>query len=606
MGLIGFGGVGRRLAEVLAPFNTTIIATDLYPSRKPSYVDTLWPADRLNDLLTAAHVVILCLPLNDQTRDMFDAERLKMLRPGALFVNVARGGLVVTDDLVDALRKESFAGAVLDVTNPEPLPADHPLWNCPNVIITPHVGGQFYRRFDNIVDLFLANVRRWNNGQALINFLTLEGKELGFPIRDQEYPLWIDVKSSMKDDDINCPSTETELIPSHSGSVLPEMNSQFRFETTTYLSENVATRAETGQGGGCSPELKEKYDRLLDMQTVYWNEDIHFKKLLGKGGQGMVFLSERRTTDGFNLPLAIKVFSPERFLNDLLYEEEMAYMAMISARVARIQQDHLLTVHNWRSTNRIRFVEMEWVDGIDLSLLLRNNMLEHLRKRVTESRWNHINNVVVTRGPAFPCLKPGIAMPIIRDCLGALGALHREGIVHGDIKPSNIMIKRTGNAKVVDIGSAFLMESRPSRRPFTLAYAAPEVLEGKEVTPRSDLASLGYVLIEMLSGRRLFTSDSEFKGLDGRLFLPSQLPKVLPPGVANSEKLVNFCKNLIAPDPNKRFENGDAADLVTDGAAAFLRQLVLSNLSCEAESEIRNWLDDLADFDKMEMNGLFP
>lgn len=370
-----------------------------------------------------------------------------------------------------------------------------------------------------------------------------------------------------------------------------------RDESTTYIFESTITQPQSGNvSGGCSPELCGRYHELLNQKQVRWHEDIEFIDVLGQGGQGVVFLSERRGTDGFVLPVAVKMFSPERFANDILYEEEMCYMAWMAGKVARIQHDHLLTVHNWRSLNRIRFMEMECVDGFDMSQLLRQEMLDHLQDRVSFARWQHFNEVVVTAGQSHPRLMPGIAVPIIRDCLGALGALHREGIVHGDVKPSNIMLKKTGNAKVVDIGSAFQIESRPIARPYTLAYAAPEVLEGKEITPRSDIASLGYVLIEMLSGRRLFSAGSELSGLDGRLLLASQLHKILPPSVASSELLMNFCKSLIAPDPNKRFENAEAADLFKDGAADFHRQLIKGDLSCEYEPEIRNWLDELEDY----------
>ena len=120
-------------------------------------------------------------------------------------------------------------------------------------------------------------------------------------------------------------------------------------------------------------------------------------------------------------------------------------------------------------------------------------------------------------------------MAIVRDCLAALAALHREGIVHGDLKPSNIMLKRTGNAKIVDLGSAFDLEQAPARRTCTPTYAAPEVLEGGECTPRSDLASLGYVLIEMLSGAPPFAGLTNFRDLlEAKRFLAQRLPHVLP------------------------------------------------------------------------------
>ena len=130
--------------------------------------------------------------------------------------------------------------------------------------------------------------------------------------------------------------------------------------------------------------------------------------------------------------------------------------------MAQIQQDNLLDVHNFVERNRIRIMEMEWVDGYDLSRLLTREMLERTRERVSNRRWDYLNNVIVTAGPMQPRLKPGIAIAVVRECLAGLAALHREGIVHGDIKPSNIMLKRTGNAKIVDIGSAFELTNAPA------------------------------------------------------------------------------------------------------------------------------------------------
>lgn len=367
-------------------------------------------------------------------------------------------------------------------------------------------------------------------------------------------------------------------------------------DATTDIHESTITQVPGGASCGCSPELRARYYSLLDEKIVHWNEVLEFGEVLGQGGQGVVFASERRGTDGFKLPIAVKLFSPERHPNDIIFEEEMNYMALVTQKVAEIQHDHLLSVHNWRSIDRIRIMDMELVDGIDLSRLLRQEMFNTLQKKVTESRWKYLNEVVVTVGQEHPRLKPGIAVPIIRDCLSGLGALHRAGIVHGDIKPSNIMLKRTGSAKVIDIGSAFLIDKRTVVRPCTKVYAAPEVLQGKEATPRSDIASLGYVLIEMLSGKKLFGANSALKGLDGRLILASQLPRILPRDVASSELLLQFCKSLIAPDPDKRFENAEAADLFKNGAADFHKQLVKGDLSCEYEPEIRTWLDELSDY----------
>jgi len=191
VGIVGFGGVGRRLARLLSGFRTRILATDMFPFDKPEYVESLWPADRLDELLAQSDIVVLALPLNDLTRGLLNAQAMARMKPGALLANVARGPLVVTDDLAAALQGDGLAGAVMDVTDPEPLPSDSPLWEMPNVIITPHVGGQSATRQDDITRLVCENLRRWKTGEPLVNYLS--DKKLGFPIRSKKNPLWVDV-----------------------------------------------------------------------------------------------------------------------------------------------------------------------------------------------------------------------------------------------------------------------------------------------------------------------------------------------------------------------------------------------------------------------------
>ncbi|HEV3023122.1 MAG TPA: D-2-hydroxyacid dehydrogenase [Pirellulales bacterium] len=179
IGIVGFGGNGRRLAEVLRVFKGRILATDMFPVDKPQYVEALWPAERLDDLLAESDIVVLAAPLNETTRGMLDARALAAMKRGAVLINVARGGLVVEEALVAALRAGHLAGAGLDVTEPEPPGPESPLWDMPQVIITPHVGGQSARRIDDMTDFFCENLRRWLAGQPLRN---LVDKRLGFPV----------------------------------------------------------------------------------------------------------------------------------------------------------------------------------------------------------------------------------------------------------------------------------------------------------------------------------------------------------------------------------------------------------------------------------------
>lgn len=342
------------------------------------------------------------------------------------------------------------------------------------------------------------------------------------------------------------------------------------------------------------PELSKHYREILSEPQLSWVEQHRMIRHLGSGGQGVVYLSERIGADQFSLPVALKIFSPDGYPDVPSYDASMARMAQVAARIAMIQQDNLIDVHNLIAIHGIRLLEMEWVDGFDLQALLTNRMLDRARQQVNTERWDYLNDVIVTAGTIQPRLKPGVAISVLRDGLSAISALHREGIVHGDIKPANLMLKRTGNAKLIDIGSAFEWVEGAAVRTCTPAYAAPELLEGNGGSPQSDLASLGYVLVEMLAGAPPFAGISGNHDLVlAKKSFVDQLQTTLPEDVVRNELLMNLIVGLIAPDPADRFPSAEAADLVEQGAANFHRQLVRGNLASEYENEIRVWLQEL-------------
>lgn len=357
----------------------------------------------------------------------------------------------------------------------------------------------------------------------------------------------------------------------------------------------------THQGGvvpnQCA-ELCELYGQILHEKRHSWTTHLRLLTKLGSGGQGVVYLTERRGSDGFTLPVALKVFSPERYATPNHYDSDMSRMGRVAAKVARIQHENLLVVENFLDRDRIRMMVMEWVEGFDLRRLLTPKMFGTVKDRFSEKRWKHINEVLVTSGPEQPRFKAGVAVAIVRDCLEALAAMHRQGIVHGDVKPGNIMLKRSGHAKIIDIGSAFDIDDPPQRRACTPSYAAPEVLEGVENTAKSDLASLGYVTVELLAGRPVFGGINDLAELiEAKRSLPDRLASFLPQDVARNELLMSFCRGLIAPDPARRFPSAEAADLVDVGAAAFHRQLVKNDLASEYENDIRIWIDELLEIE---------
>lgn len=337
-----------------------------------------------------------------------------------------------------------------------------------------------------------------------------------------------------------------------------------------------------------------RYEEIAWAEDLRWETRYRKERLLGAGGQGAVYLAQRLGADGFVRPVALKVFSPETYHDDQAYDEDMAQVGQVSARVAVIQSDSVVDIHDFIERSGVRLMEMEWLDGYDLSEVLNQRMLDRTKERVTPERWQYVNRVILTAGPAQPLLKPGVAIAVLRDCLAGLAALHHAGIVHGDVKPGNIMLTRTGNAKIIDIGTVIDLRHSSPRRVWSPAYAAPEVLNGGDNTPRSDLASLGYVLVEMLAGRPLFEGKESYRDLvDAKAVLDQRLSDLLPPEVSSNELLLNLCQRLIAPDPAQRFPSAEAADVGRKGAADFHRQLVKGNLASEYEHDIRAWLEQI-------------
>ena len=165
--IVGAGGIGRALIELLQPHDVEIVAI----TRRGLDVDgadrTL-PADRLGEVWGTADHFVIAAPATDATRHVVGAAELAQMRPHAWIVNIARGSLIDTDALVEALAEERIGGAALDVTDPEPLPDGHPLWASPRAIITPHVANPPTAQFAKLAERVRENVARFVNGQDQI------------------------------------------------------------------------------------------------------------------------------------------------------------------------------------------------------------------------------------------------------------------------------------------------------------------------------------------------------------------------------------------------------------------------------------------------------
>jgi phosphoglycerate dehydrogenase-like enzyme len=175
--IIGFGGIGSNLARRAAACGMRVLATDPKPIPKPDYVSRLAKPSEFHDLLPEADFVASCVPLTRETTGMLGAREFAMMKRGAYLINMSRGKVVNTGALVEALRSGQLAGAAMDVTDPEPLPKDHPLWQMDNVIITPHMSGRSPGSDRRRFEVLKENLRRFARGEPLINVVD---KQLGY------------------------------------------------------------------------------------------------------------------------------------------------------------------------------------------------------------------------------------------------------------------------------------------------------------------------------------------------------------------------------------------------------------------------------------------
>jgi phosphoglycerate dehydrogenase-like enzyme len=160
--IVGYGSIGKAIESRLAPFGARFLRVARHAREGVEAVS------QLDQLLPQADIVVLTTPLTPETRHLIDADRIARMKPGALLVNAARGPVVETDSLLQALNEMKIRAAV-DVTDPEPLPAGHPLWRAPNLLITPHVAGASAQYIKRAVRLASDQAQRYARGEPLIN-----------------------------------------------------------------------------------------------------------------------------------------------------------------------------------------------------------------------------------------------------------------------------------------------------------------------------------------------------------------------------------------------------------------------------------------------------
>lgn len=170
LGLVGVGGIGLAVADLAAAMGMRVSAVRRRIAQpKPASVEQIYPPADLPVLLADADVLVIAAPLTPQTRALIGTRELRVMKRDAVLVNVSRGALVNEAELAEELARGTIAGAALDVFEREPLAADSPLWNLPNVLITAHTSGYREGYWEAVIDLFSENLRRFERGDRLMN-----------------------------------------------------------------------------------------------------------------------------------------------------------------------------------------------------------------------------------------------------------------------------------------------------------------------------------------------------------------------------------------------------------------------------------------------------
>lgn len=170
IGIVGLGSIGREIAKRAKTLGMEVIATKREQTAE-LFVDKLYAPDQLNQLLEVADFVVVTLPLTQETKGLFNLALFKNMKPTAYFINVARGAIVNEADLISALQQGLIRGAALDVFDHEPLPDTSPLWEMPNVLITPHIAAISPHYLDRAIKLFCENLIRFSEQKELLNII---------------------------------------------------------------------------------------------------------------------------------------------------------------------------------------------------------------------------------------------------------------------------------------------------------------------------------------------------------------------------------------------------------------------------------------------------
>jgi len=354
-------------------------------------------------------------------------------------------------------------------------------------------------------------------------------------------------------------------------------------------------------------ELIGNYHQLIRKRTLPYPVAYRLIKEMGHGRQGVVFLAERQGARGCLTHHAIKLFDPGIYSGAPVYWTDMGRIAHQISTLQPINNLNLVNCDFYEECNGVGYLHMEAIDGIDIQFLIDGKHAQLARSRSTHDEWDHFTQVFFRVENNRVSLHPGFALFLIRNVLRGLTVLHEHGFIHGDIKPTNIMIDVQGRVKLVDFGRAVRIGEKVNILLGSPLFMAPEVHRREPGCLQADLFSAGLVGLEMLVGNQItaMMDYNENELIDFKTTLASRIEDWLPPDVLNNVELTNVFRRLLEPDLANRFATAKEAE---SGALSFASaRLWLRDYEreMEYERELENYLRKLVDDETGTLNPHF-
>ena len=260
------------------------------------------------------------------------------------------------------------------------------------------------------------------------------------------------------------------------------------------------------------------------------------------------------------------------------YWTDMGRIANQISKLHLLNSPHLVFRDIYEEYNGIGYSQMEVIDGVDLHDMLNPDFIKAARHNATEDEWSRLTDSVFRVDDDKIRVQPGVALYILRHALRGLEGLHSHGFLHSDVKPSNVMISRSGYVKIIDFGRATRIREKSGILFGTLAYMSPEAHRREPCDIQSDLFSVGLLALYLLIGRlpEELTKGSEKEIIEAKMGLSDRLEEVLPDHVLMNVEFVALLHRFLHPDPAKRFRNAEQAESGKHGLQLVHKQLTLT------------------------------